>query len=41
MTEDEFFAWLDEWADEDFATEHGISVEEIPAFIAGMKEEAE
>jgi len=36
---DEAMAFFDKWADEDFATEYGIEVEDIPAFIAKMRGE--
>lgn len=38
MTIEESIAILDAMADEEFAEEHGITVEEIPAYIEKMRE---
>jgi len=35
----EVMAIFDKWADEVFAEEHGIKVEDVPAFIAKMRGE--
>lgn len=37
LTIDEAIAILDEIADADFAEEHGITIEEIPAYIEKMR----
>lgn len=39
MTIEEAIEFIDAWADEEFAEENGITVEEIPAYIAKMKEQ--